>query len=162
MSRLGHLSTNKTWTQSLRDLKTELTKWGVVDYILPTFEESNRAGAVTVSYAINGKWLPLTSGHFPSQAVNLRALVMAIEGSRKADQRGIGGLMAAALQHKALTGADPRSILGIPPGTTDAGVMRHYYLERIKATHPDHGGDEKEFIKVMEAGKALGLDNGGG
>jgi len=55
------------------------------------------------------------------------------------------------------TGTDPKDsiheafrTLGVPVGV-DADRIEAAYRDRIKESHPDHGGDETEFRRVREA-----------
>ncbi len=48
------------------------------------------------------------------------------------------------------TPAEARDILGID-GPADEASIKAAYRERVKATHPDRGGDEAEFKRVTAA-----------
>jgi len=50
------MNTTKSWRESLADLTDLFRKWGVVDWIPPTFEVSRRQGYVTISFAVRSKW----------------------------------------------------------------------------------------------------------
>lgn len=41
-------------------------------------------------------------------------------------------------------------VLGLPSGADEAAIRRAY-RRRVKAVHPDHGGDEREFQRLQEA-----------
>lgn len=154
---LGHLQTNRLWSESLSELKEEFRKWGVQDYTLPTYNASRQA--VQVSFAINGLWSYPTCSRFPTREQNLRAIVMAVHAVRLASQRGIGELIAEASKHLALPSGrsgelDPYMVLGVSRDTTP-GSLKAAYRKRVQETHPDHGGDPEEFKKVLAAGQAL-------
>ena len=109
--RLGNLTTNKSWPDSLRDLQEELRKWSIEeDFILPIKRECEQAGRVKVSFAIHGNWVhPECNRWQRSHGAdwlerNLRAIVLAIQSARLADQRGIGSLLAEVTR---VTGAAP-------------------------------------------------------
>ncbi len=164
MSKPGALRTTATWAESLQDLKEEFRKWDKADYVLPTINESKALGKVRVTFAVNGVWTPLECSlraqpYSPfSPETSIRAILIAIEGARKADQRGIGALLAAATQHLALPPKQaPEQVLGLALGERDSLKLRQAYVARAKATHPDTGGDEAEFKKVQQAAEELGV-----
>ena len=136
MPKYAEIGPGKPWLDSLRELTDEFRKWGIEDYILPTKSESLATGHVTVRFAPRGDWIELpcsrwTSGHDPRAAEkNLQAILLAIRSARLADQRGIGGLFARALEHLALTDGtnhdDPYSILGVSQGATQEELWSAY------------------------------------
>ena len=163
MPTYGTLHTDKTWAEALTMLKEEMERWGKDDYILPTLAESRAEGRVQFSFATNGQWSALECRIGPTRwasfdpVTSLRAITIAIEGARKADQRGIGALLAAATRHLALPVNSPYRILNVPEGTTDKEVLRKAYTTRVKEVHPDLGGDPKEFASVQKAAEELGV-----
>ena len=166
---LGNLHTNKSWVDSLADLRDEFRKWGVEDYLLPIRKESEKAGSVTVSFAVRGTWVKpecrrwqRADGHDWLEC-NLRAIVMAVHSVRVADQRGLGALLAETTRPLALPAGDddPHSVLGVAP-TASASEVRQAYLEAAKRHHPDRGGDPAMFKRINEAARALGVAQGGG
>lgn len=159
MMVVGELQTSRTWSESLADLKDEFRKWGIDDYIVPTMKESRAAQEVKVSFAVNGRWSYPTCGRWPgSPQKNLRAIVLAIEAVRKADQRGIGSLLAEAAKHLALGSGkrDPYQVLGVRPGMSRE-AFAFAYRQKIKETHPDTGGSTDAFLEVRAAAEELGL-----
>ena len=48
-------------------------------------------------------------------------------------------------------------VLGLPRGAEEAAVRRAY-RRRVKAVHPDHGGDEREFRRLQAAYDAARRD----
>ena len=164
MPSYGTLHTEKTWAECLHILKHEMEMWGKPDYLLPTFRESKDTGRVRFSFATNGQWIePIECQIGPTRwapfdaVTSLRAITLAIEAARKADQRGIGALLAAATRHLALPSDSPYRTLGVPEGTTDKDVLRKAYTSRVKEVHPDMGGDAKEFARVQKAAEHLGV-----
>ena len=51
--------------------------------------------------------------------------------------------------------SDPYEVLGVPPGATQ-DELRDAYRRRVKETHPDAGGDVKDFLQLQEAWKSVG------
>ena len=145
---LGSLRTNKGWAELLREVREEFRKWGIGQVIYP---------------AKNGEWMDIKCGAFggtDGPERNLCAVREAVRGFRLADQRGIGSVFMDVSKLLALpephTGGDPYSVLGV---SRSAGKdqLRRAYREQVKQTHPDQGGSQDEFIRVQEAGKALGV-----
>lgn len=162
-NRLGDLHTNKSWLDSLAELKDEFRKWGVEDYLLPTKRESEIARSVTVAFALRGTWVKPECRRWQTtdgqdwQERNIRAIVLAVKAARLADSRGLGALLAEISQPLALPDPnDPSVILGVPPDAPQS-VIRQAYLDASKVHHPDKGGDPEQFKRVHDAGKALGV-----
>jgi len=159
------LHTTKTWAESLNDLVEEFRKWGINDYLLPIRKRAMLDGKVVLSFAVNGRWIepPIECSIGPSKFsmydpdTSLRAIVLAIESARKADQRGIGALLAAATAHLALPAYSAYRVLGVPEGTRDPKILRAAYVEKAKLTHPDRGGNVAEFQAMQKAAEELGV-----
>jgi hypothetical protein len=163
MAALGHLTTRKSWTRLLQDLQETMRKWGKKDWLPPTFQQSLDTRHVKVQYAVQGKWVVLDSHKFRTPEQNLAAICEALDAVRKAEQRGLGELLAVASQVYALPEGDPSTLLaaiGAAPGATKEQQLTAF-REALKRTHPDHGGNSFEFRKVMAAGEALGLREAG-
>lgn len=159
MPSYGHLSTKKSWTRLLQDLQATMRKWGIKDWLPPTFQDSLDKRRVQVRYAVQGKWVELNSHRFRTPEQNLAAICEALDSVRKAQQRGLGELLAVAAQVYALPAGDPAALLtviGATPAMTSEERLTAF-REAQKRTHPDHGGDSLQFRKVMAAGEALGL-----
>lgn len=178
MPQVGDLHTNKTFADSLADLKEIFRKWGINDYILPTSKGAAQAGgSVSIEFVVNERWVPLTCAKFQwskdAPARNLRALVMALDAARLAEQRGIGELFAkvanamyALPAPKSAPGSNERGpergaydVLGVSPAASK-GVLLAAYRARVKETHPDlPTGDSEEFQLLQKAARELGIIN---
>jgi hypothetical protein len=92
------------------------------------------------------------------EARNLIAVVQALDAVRKAEQRGLVGLLAEVVKYHALppAGWDPRRELGVSAAATTA-ELRAAYLNRAKLTHPDSGGTDESFRRVQKAAQELGI-----
>lgn len=160
--KLGNLTTNRTWAALMVDLKGELRKWGFNDFIAPNKTDSRNTGEVVVEViGKDGQWHSLKCSRFggghggPER--NLCALVLAIEGYRKAEQRGIAGLFIEVAKLTALPSPDdPYHILGVAPGA-GRDAVRTAYLRNIKTAHPDQGGTRQAFDRIRKAGEELGV-----
>ena len=159
MSAYGQLSTAKTWTESLKDLSEELRKWSIEDYVLPTKKKCQEQGYVEMSFVLHGNWVKprcarWKDGDWKWLERNLRAIFMAIQAARLADQRGIGEVFAQVAKHLALPDAsakrDPYEVLGVPRNVT-RDVLRTAYRDAAKLAHPDQGGSDSEFRQVHDA-----------
>lgn len=158
---LGSLNSTKPWGELLTDLKAELKRWGVQDYILPTHDESRRQGYVELSLAVRGNWAAPRCSRFTHEvngtAKNLSALVQVIRANRLADQRGIGSMFAEVAKLLALPDPDnPYTVIGAASGMS-VDKLRAAYRDALKRAHPDHGGTADALIKVRAAGQTLGI-----
>ena len=139
---------------------------GLEDYLLPTKEASVRDGAVTLKLAKRGVWIDVTCGLFSSRRngpeCNLCAIKEAVRSARLADQRGIGPIFAElgkllALPQGDSAGSGPHQILGVEFGA-EMARLKAAYRSRIKETHPDvPGGNREEFESVQAAARELGV-----
>lgn len=156
MSRAGQLNSNIPWSDLHRRMQETFRKWGIVDYLLPNFRESTHS--VTVKFVQSGEWRDVTCSRFGSPNRNYHAVTLAFEAVRKADQRGIAGIFADVANQFALPAppTGPYAVLGVRPGDSPERI-RNAYMERVKSTHPDRGGDTKEFQQVRAAGRELGV-----
>ena len=178
MPRVGDLHTSKTFFESLQELRSIFRKWDVKDYILPTSKGAAQAGGgVTLEFVIKDRWISLQCSKFKwgadAPARNLRALVMAIDAARLAEQRGIGEIFAKlATELYALPAPKTPPSSGARPGASTAydilgvsvsaskGVLLAAYRARVKEAHPDApGGDPAEFRRLQEAARELGIIN---
>lgn len=159
MPTLGELHTNVKWAESLKEVRNELERWGIKDFVLPTWDVAHKQHKVSLQIAVNGVWMPIECGRFPSPEQNIRAILQVVEATRKAYQRGIVLTLLQAVKILALPSGerDPCEILGVPLGTTDRGELLRAYRQKVLVTHPDAGGDPKEFMAVHAAGEKLGL-----
>ena len=161
---IGSLRTNKGWAELLREVREEFRKWGIGQVVYPTKKDGMIAGEVALLVqAKNGEWMDIKCGAFAGTdgpERNMCAVREAVRGFRLADQRGIGSVFMDVSRLLALpspeAATDPYSVLGVSRSTGRDELLRAY-RERVKRAHPDHGGSQDEFIRVQEAGKALGV-----
>ena len=161
---LGSLRTNKGWGELKEEVQAEFDRWGFHEVVFPTKKDALNSGAVTVLVKTkSGDWTDLKCAAFKGSdgpERNLCAVREAVRGFRLADQRGIAALFADMTKLLALPSpeddGDPYSALGVS-GSAGKDQLRRAYRERVKQSHPDHGGSQDEFIRVQEAGKALGV-----
>ena len=161
---LGSMRTSKGWNELRSEVEDQFNKWGFTDILFPTKRDSLNTGEVVVLVKTRGgDWQELKCGAFAGgdgPEKNFCAIREAVRGFRLADQRGIGTLFADMSKLLALPEAPaedyPYSVLGVRK-TDSPERVRTAYRARIKETHPDQGGDPDEFIKVREAGSALGV-----
>jgi DnaJ-domain-containing protein 1 len=166
MARYAELTTALSWSELSRRLRDNFRKWGIAEYMVPTLKAAESVGgAVTVEFMWHGKWKSVPCGQWNSDRDhkapyrNFHALVLAFESVRLAEQRGIAGIFAEVAQYFALPEAgdsSPYRVLGVERGASDEQI-RAAYRRRVMETHPDRGGAAKEFAKVIEAGKTLGV-----
>lgn len=159
----GGMGNTVSWEQTLLDTRECFRRWGVEDFILPTKAESQRNKSVRVDFAKRGTWVAPTCGRFDTPEQNFRAVYLALDAFRKADQRGIGAMYAEVA--RALSLPDPtdpyRTVsehAGVEIDTTTAiELVRSAYRRALQNTHPDHGGKRDDYDRVREAGRRLGF-----
>ena len=71
--------------------------------------------------------------------------------------RGAGAAGADRLEGRTDVADAAFDVLGLSPGADEAAVRRAY-RRRVKAVHPDHGGDEREFRRLQAAYDAARRD----
>ena len=158
----GTLNTHRSWGALIKDPAQEFYKWGVKDYLLPTYQQSVDRSSVKVKFAVHGTWTEaecarFNDGRSNAPQSNLCAILKAVQATRLADQRGIGQLLADVAKAAALADPDdPYAILGVDRAATVL-ELRNAYRDRAKQTHPDTGGSDIEFIRVKKAAQQLGV-----
>lgn len=155
---LASIGRTRSWEVLLRALRDEFRKWDLPDYFMPTKADSRMTGKVVVEIlARSGNWKELVCERFDTPEQNLMGILSAVEGVRKMDQRGIIGLLADATELIALPAArEMHPVLGVYTDS-DQETLRAAYRDKLKKSHPDHGGNTEEFERVREAGRELGL-----
>ncbi len=112
-----------------------------------------RAGALPshpgVIVSFESKHGPLRYGTdaFPDWRANLRAIALGLESLRKVDRYGIGKRGEQYAGWKALPAGDEPSVERGRVLIGEHGSV----VAALKATHPDHGGDAKDFRDVQAA-----------
>lgn len=124
-----------------------------------------------VQIAFDSKWGPLqyATDEFTHWDDNLRGIALAMEALRKVDRYGVSKRGEQYQGWRQLTtGTDnafglydrreaERWLLDTyGDGYEGAGAVAATLRRAIKATHPDAGGDDEEFRKVMRAKSLLG------
>lgn len=164
---VGHLTTNKSWTQLRKEVEHEAHLWGIDRIELPYKDDSVRRGEVIVKVHRDGVTIPLSCSAFSDHAMdgaerNLCAIREVLRSLRLADQRGIGLVMAQAARDllalpEGLKPDDPNYILGVRPEMPQS-VKKAAYYELVKLYHPDRPeGSREKFELVREAAQKLGL-----
>ena len=159
--RLGHLNTNKSWPVLLKEVKEELDKWGIEDYLLPTLRKSQDDGEVVIQIARGGNWEAVRCGNFThwtnGAQRNLCAIREALRAHRLADQRGMGSVFAQVAKLALPDPEDPYQILNIRRGS---GIeeIRSAYRKLMQTAHPDKpNGSRPAYDRVRRAGEQLGV-----
>jgi len=164
------LHTNKTWSDSERELRETFQKWGVHRFAIEPNTQSRNLNskyligterAVTVRYWKAARGEPerevvLSLDTQESPALNLRALGLCLEEMRMLDVRGIGEVAASAYMQLAApkTERDPYEVLGLRPGA-DAVLVNAAYAALAKQAHPDKGGTDVAMAELNAARDAL-------
>lgn len=154
------LKTNKSWSQTNREISVEFERWGVDNWETNYPKGAMREGSnqseidrtVTVTYQKNGKTIKLTMGKQDRAIDNLRVLFLAIQAMRMNEKRGIGEIIASAyLQLEAPVGKrDPYEVLGIRLDSPKE-VAEAAYKALARTYHPDAGGTQEKMTELNEA-----------
>ena len=162
MSRLGDLNTNRSWSELAASLKDELAKWDITRIVMPKVTDCRNSGSVMVEIlGKDGQWWPFACSRFGAYSNgperNLCAILMAVQGMRKMDQRGIAGLMVQASKLTALPDPNnPYHILGAEPDWNQER-LRALYRDLVKKYHPDNRttGDEAKWKRIQKAAEEI-------
>jgi hypothetical protein len=158
---LASLQSDRTWGEAQRDLQDVMRKWDK-EFMPPILKQTQQDQYLTVRYVVHNQWVSVSSRSWVGQrnweARNLIAVVQALDAVRKAEQRGLVGLLAEVVKYHALPSGDwdPRRELGVSAAAT-AAELRAAYLNRAKLTHPDSGGTDESFRRVQKAAQELGV-----
>jgi len=154
MAEYGNLNTNVTADKTKVELRETFRKWGIGRDHFEIFPPEDRwKPEAVVVYWKDGSKQTMACKRFDNYYTNLRAVYLALESLRLADQRGILpelAAAAAALLPPPKTKRPPNEVLGIFPDTplAEAEAM---YRAKAKRLHPDHGGDPEAMKELNEA-----------
>lgn len=113
----------------------------------------------TVILSFDSKWGPqrYATAEFDTWQDNLRAVALSLEALRAVDRYGVSKRGEQYQGWKALPVSTDAADSIYTREQAQALIDTYGSLrEAILATHPDHGGDEAEFRKVMRAREVLG------
>jgi hypothetical protein len=94
---------------------------------------------------------------------NVRTVGLYIREKRKMEQRPVvtgesefaNARLPSGDDSEAVVGREPpHEVLGVSPDATPSEV-REAFRRKVRAVHPDHGGDEQEFKRVKHAREGL-------
>lgn len=158
------IRTNKTWNQTLQELRVEFDLWEVPVNDWETnypkgarfegYRQSEEDRLVTLTYKKNGKPVFLRYNEQQRAVDNLRAIFLAIHDMRMIEVRGVSDLVKQAyMQIEAPAGTRPsHEVLGIMPDSP-VEVARAVYKALAAKYHPDNKatGNAEKFKEVKEA-----------
>lgn len=149
------LDTQKTWTQTEKELKVEFQRWARLRGGTVKYGVFNMRGhrEVTLKYTLPGAdEMTLIMGEQARAEDNLRVLFLCIEALRLNELRGIAPLMQKAYMALPAPEAevDPYELLGISPNAP-ANVIDAAYRALAKDAHPDHGGSAAKMAELNKA-----------
>lgn len=160
MSDAYHISTQKTWSQTNRELDECFRRWGVSNWStnyprgarLEGWSQSETDRTVELKYQKNGKTVKLVMGKQPRAVDNLRVLYLAIEAMRLNEKRGIGEILESAYKQLAgpIAEKTPYEILGLPEGLP-LSVYETMYKDLARRNHPDQGGSPETMKAINNA-----------
>jgi hypothetical protein len=157
----GATVSSSTW-EVLKELRLlgakEVTISTNVELRLDGLPKSNRAPngdpGVAVYFTVSDAPRVLACDRWTKVEDNLRAVARHIEAVRGQDRWGVGNIDQAFAGYVALperASRDCWSILGLLPSDRSLGRVRSAFAEKIKAIHPDHGGDGSGIGELIAA-----------
>lgn len=165
-----HLTTDKTWDETIKDLAETFRKWGIVRWLVePTRPARARnqyhdqqQRSVLVRYTKDGQETVLTMAKQDRAHDNLRVLYLAIEALRLNEARGIAEVVASAYAQlpppgqtpHALPANDPYAVIGVDRHDSLEGIER-VWKARLWEAHPDHGGSQEKTAGLNAAMDAI-------
>ena len=158
--------TQKSWSETLADLRATFDRWGVADWSVTPRSgsrkiiQSDRERTVTVRWALRGEQVVVTLAQYERDAENLRAIYNSIEALRLIESRGVSGLVrdifaqlpppAGELATTAPSAAsDPYATLGVTR-TLPLAAIEAVWKALLREAHPDAGGST-EHAAVLNA-----------
>ncbi len=163
------MRTDKTWYQTMQELRDTFAKWGITNYqIQPEREpfipkrgfirserQERELRRVRVSFVQpDGEETTLEMDDHATPRDNLRVLYLAIEDMRMIEKRGLKKVMRQAYgqlpapKNTAVSIMSPYSILGVQPDAP-MEVVEAAYKAKARKAHPDlHGGDDTEMKQL--------------
>lgn len=175
------LRTEKTWFQTMQELRETFTKWGIDDYqiqperepfipkrgMVRTEKQEREARRVRVFFVQpDGEETTLEMDDQPTPRDNLRVLYLAIEDMRMIDKRGLKKVMRQAYGHLPAPQTDlavmsPYEVLGVST-KVPLSVIEGIYRAKARAAHPDlNNGDDTEMKRLNIAIAAIRRERGG-
>lgn len=158
------LTTNKTWSETIKDLETTFDKWGVGDYwkVEPWKAPKSRAAfqmpndrLVTLTFTLFGRDITLSTFAQNRAVDNLRALYLAVERMRMIEVAGVQDLVQAAYaQLPAPKTDDPYDVLGVSKNW-DLDAIEIHWKNLMKTVHPDTAGDAGSDLQAQRYNAAV-------
>lgn len=157
-----HLHTEKSITDTERELDETFSKWGVKDYSVEYNVPRAKHRNVTLTAAERGvtvRWMPASGGQEvvlsnagqADVASNLRVLYLGIESIRLNERRGIDPtLMKSAYLQLDAPAPEWAQVLGVAPTATREEIQAAYRSAAQQA-HPDKGGSDAEMAALNRA-----------
>ena len=165
-----------TRSRAFQNILDELARWdGVTDVQLDSGAEHQKRNpnkpyarasfddpGVVVRFNKDGEDMAAACDRWDSPRDNAQDLYKYLNETRMQEQRGT---VTAQSEYEKLrlpsgdddvTAAEPpaHAVLGVDRDASD-GEIKRAYRERMKETHPDHGGTEEQFKRVKRAKEAL-------
>lgn len=154
------IKTQKTWSQTQKELAETFDKWGITEWQtnhpkgarLEGFLQSDADRTVKLTYVKNGKTINLQMGSQARAVDNLRVLYLAVEDMRMNEKRGIAEVLQSAyVQLEApRQKRNPYEVLGIYE-TATLEEAEAIFKAKAKRAHPDGGGSVEQMTELNEA-----------
>jgi len=155
--------------QTRKEIGREMDRIDADQWALDEANGSNDEPGVVLRWVRQGRDYAVACDRYGTKKANLRSVYLYVQETRKRNDRpvvtGAGDGFAAA-QLPSGDGDDggtetlaPHEVLGVAPDAPDT-VVQAAARSLKKEHHPDAGGDEQRFKRVVSAEEAM-LDGGG-
>jgi len=171
-----HLTTKKTWDETIRDLDETFRLWKVKTWFVEPMRPPRKMNQshspteriVTMRYTKDDHEVVLVSGSQERAHDNLRALYLAVERMRLIDLAGLTDLVRTAYAQlppagqtthpdstaSAASNPDPYAVLGVNRSDSLEAIER-VWRAKLWGAHPDHGGSQEQTAPLNAAMDAI-------
>lgn len=161
MSKISVIDSDKTVSETLRDLRSVFGKWEIEEWE-PIPGEDGRS--YSVRYLRNKQWVEIKSQLQPTKAMNLRVCYQVITFLKLWENRGVTGIAQGVTFVGGLvpTGANAAredyeqscAVLGVDP---DASLeeVESVYKTKVRFAHPDRVQDPEKKKEAEERFKRI-------
>lgn len=155
-TRFTVIGTDKTVSETLRDLRRVMQQWGVEDYETIPGDDGR---TYSVRYLRGGVWCEVKSRLQPTKAQNARQVLQVVQYLKLWGERGVEGLAQGTtfigglvpVKANSTEGFDEAcATLGVEPTATMDEVEKVWRV-KVQFAHPDHGGDAERFKRLQRA-----------
>lgn len=154
---ISTIKTEKTVSETLRDLRRLFRKWEIEDWEPVPAEQGP---GYAIRYYRNKSWTEVGSYYQPTKAMNLRVCFQVVDNMFRWESRGVTGLVrgTAFMGGELVVTQRPEresfdeacAVLGVDPETSWEEIKKVHQV-KVQFAHPDRGGDPERFKRIQKA-----------